>query len=378
MLIAHAVLLLQSQPTQAEPPSRRERFYTASDLIHDVESIVVRFDCYYAIELMIDDGERDFLSEKVVEQPNIDKYNTLAEAILDCEKRCPALKIFIDPAIPTVVHVVDRRLDRAKRYVLDDKPKRAGKGSLYQYLEELAKQDTRVYMPNAWAIGEPPLEKLPMYVHPVLVNPGERSLREVLVLYATLSQCNPRLFYAFTDQEDGVWRTQFQCGHRSPEVSLARPAVLDFGTGRSGYCRSRGRPDASSAAIEFIGRRLYAKEPLNVRWAMFALGRDKAEEGVDILLKYIDYQYTTSKLLGESYPAVLALTQIGKPAAEAALKQIGSEPIPLRARLMGHVVRNVLGVTPGDAALRAAGDQASDGETKARYEIARKPLEYDN
>ena len=121
------------------------------------------------------------------------------------------------------------------------------------------------------------------------------------------------------------------------------------------------RVNLVNQAITFIEERLKANKPLQVRWAMFYLGKRKAKAGVPVLLKYLDYRYTTCGILEESYPAVRALRQIGQPAADAAFDAlVGKEQSDLRVRLLTAVVGAVEGEKTAHDRLEKALAGASD------------------
>jgi hypothetical protein len=125
-----------------------------------------------------------------------------------------------------------------------------------------------------------------------------------------------------------------------------------------------------------IDERLHADKPLQVRWAMLYLGKRKAKAGVPVLIKYLDYRYTTCGILEESYPAVRALTQIGKPAADAAFDElVGKEQSDLRVRLLTAVVRAVDGPKPARDRLEKALAGAECNAQKKRLQLALKLLE---
>ncbi len=156
--------------------------------------------------------------------------------------------------------------------------------------------------------------------------------------------------------------------------------MIPFAFGEIAY-RNNPDPDKDKGSINlihqaaaFIDERLDADRPLQVRWAMLYLGKRKAEEGIPTLLKHLDYRYTTCGLLEESYPAVRALTQIGKPAAEAAfLELLTQDESPLRSRLLKHVVNSVHGVRLTRGLVQGRLEQAKDEAEKGRL---RRLLEF--
>jgi hypothetical protein len=153
--------------------------------------------------------------------------------------------------------------------------------------------------------------------------------------------------------------------------------VTSFAYGEVAYCNNLD-PDVAKAdnalvdqAVTFIKERLEADKPHQVRWAMLFLGKREAEEGIPVLLKYIDYRYTTCGVLEESYPAVRALTQVGKPAADAALDELTArDQSELRGKLLYQVVRAVNGYFPTQEMLEARIAGAKDEAQKKRLQRA--------
>ncbi|MCS7161211.1 MAG: hypothetical protein RMJ19_12130, partial [Gemmatales bacterium] len=114
--------------------------------------------------------------------------------------------------------------------------------------------------------------------------------------------------------------------------------------------------------IHFVDSSVKKGNTLNVRWAMLFLGKVKAVEGIPVLLKYIDYQYTTHGLLEESYPAVKALTMMGRSAVKPVLDALGFEHNELRRRLMTQVLVNILGLKETLEVLNARSKQRQEDE----------------
>ncbi len=135
--------------------------------------------------------------------------------------------------------------------------------------------------------------------------------------------------------------------------------------------KEKVRVNLVSQAITFIDERLQANKPLQVRWAIFYLGKRKAKEGVPVLLKYLDYRYTTCGILEESYPAVRALTQIGASAADAAFDAlVAKDQSDLRIRLLTAVVAAVDGPKPAKAKLeKALAGAENDAQRQAEAEL---------
>jgi hypothetical protein len=83
---------------------------------------------------------------------------------------------------------------------------------------------------------------------------------------------------------------------------------------------------------------------------------------------YLDYQYTTHGIVEESYPALKALRQIGKPAATAALQELGRDQSDLRTELLCRVVLAVQRQEKGKA-------MVEDSIHKTKHETRKKSLQ---
>jgi hypothetical protein len=113
-----------------------------------------------------------------------------------------------------------------------------------------------------------------------------------------------------------------------------------------------------------------AGDKRQVRWSMLYLGKYKAERAIPLLLKYLDYQYTTSPLLEESFPALRALINIGKPAAKAALEANAQEQDNRRLELLMHLVLRVHGATEGKQLIKTALAGIEDAAQQDRVQAA--------
>jgi len=168
-----------------------------------------------------------------------------------------------------------------------------------------------------------------------------------------------------------------------PEIAgeLQQAGTLSFSWGEVAYAYNRASFDPNSEdnssyrATQFIESRMKERNPLQVRWAMFYLGKWRFDEGIPVLLKYIDYRYTSCGILEESYPALKALRQIGKPAAEAALKAITTETKDLRIELLCNAVVSVEGLDKTKKLLDQRVADAKNTDEKKRYQQALKHFE---
>ena len=226
-------------------------------------------------------------------------------------------------------------------------------------------------------------------------TPGA-SARRVLTDWLPLSHYDRILWVANTQRVDGELDTNVVYFGKFPSILDEKEmgnidfgvvaskvnGVIPFDFGEIAYCnnpdpdKEKLRVNLVYQATTFIDGRLQADMPLQVRWAMLYLGKRKAADGIPVLLKHLDYQYTTCGVLEESYPAVRALTMIGKPAADAALDElVHKDGTDLRVRLLQAVIRAVNDYQPTHELLEKALAAAKDDQQKKRLELALKLLE---
>ena len=99
---------------------------------------------------------------------------------------------------------------------------------------------------------------------------------------------------------------------------------------------------------------------------MLYLGKWRREEAIPLLLKHLDYKYTTCAIPEESYPALLALAEIGKPALRAAEEAIAGEANPRRLELLCRLIDGMEGAAKSKALIDAAAASATDADRRDR------------
>ena len=146
----------------------------------------------------------------------------------------------------------------------------------------------------------------------------QHTVRRILTDCTPLSQYTRIIWVSETRREDGKLATDIQYLGRISAISpKEREAIysddrvqkvngaVPFDYGEIAYYNNpdpdkvKLRVNLVNQAITFIDERLKANKPLQVRWAMFYLGNRKAKAGVPVLLKYLDYRYTTCGILEE-------------------------------------------------------------------------------
>jgi len=136
--------------------------------------------------------------------------------------------------------------------------------------------------------------------------------------------------------------------------------------------RSGPNKEASDSAIRFITSRIADSTATQVRWAILYLGECRSPDNVPLLLKHIDYHYTSCQIVEESYPTVRALTQIGTPASSAAIKVLPNEHNALRLRLLCHTILRIDGTEKGKARIEEILPYVKDDAQTKRLQTALK------
>ena len=358
----------------------------------------IKLDCYFTIEGTPREGESGWIA--VCDAKWDMSVSSIDKLTAEVAAKVPGVKVFRSDDNPAVVHVMDKRLAGMADYVLAKKTSITFKGKAQALVDRLHEKcfeelETRTaFLGGGWPPARPPDST------PIVCSARQAAVRRILSDYLPLSQYGRILWLAESRSEDDKLRTTIQyLGGDSydgpirlctaPSDGLAQPAI-DFRTGTPmvngvipfdyGEIAYRNNPDPdkeeltvnlNDEAIQFINERLDADRPLQVRWAMFYLGKRKAKEGIPVLLKHLDYQYTTCGVLEESYPAVQALTMIGEPAAAATFKELTDKgATDLRVRLLSRVLRNVKGVDAAYKDVKKALDGATDDKQKRRLELA--------
>jgi hypothetical protein len=375
-----------------------EQSQDAVILVEYLSRAAIKLDCYFTIEEMpmdVDNWIQSYPMQVGSEPSSIEKM------VRDLSGQLKGVHVYRSKENPAVVHIVDKRLEKEKDYPLPKCVAVKFRGSPQKLVEKLQstfknlRPRTEIEI-GGFGRGDDDITK----IH--CSTPGA-SVRRVLTDWLPLSQYCRVLWIAQTRQMDGKWETdvdhlgkngegkidvsQLKEDERRDDIDFESGApkvngVIPFDYGEIAY-RNNPDPDKEKVrvnlvnqAVTFIDERLKADKPLQVRWAMFYLGKRKAKEGVPVLLKYLDYRYTTCGILEESYPAVRALTQIGKPAGDAAFDElVGKDQTDLRVRLLTAVVRAVDGPKPARDRLEKALAGADGGAQKKRLELALKWLE---
>jgi hypothetical protein len=151
---------------------------------------------------------------------------------------------------------------------------------------------------------------------------------------------------------------------------MRAPDLTDFSAGEAAYHANRQRAGANEAARNFVLKTMHEKNPHQVRWAMFFLGLQRDVTSIPLLIEHVDYLYTPGALLEEAYPAVKALTLLGRPTSLSALEAIETTDSDLRIKLLSKVIVNVEGPADAGRLITRRIQATLDAKTKQRLEKA--------
>jgi len=373
--------------------------------------VAMRYDCYFTIELASPaDTHTEFQFHANVPR-GIGRDNTVEDCVALLRREFPKYEIFRDPRNGAVFHIIDKDLKKTDDYCLDRAAAACYNGKLYSFPNYLGSQVRDLSGWTNHCIGLPIYDDFTTQMN--IDTRGQKDrVRSLLTDYMPLSRYSRLLWcaethpgrggsvtdihysggetdeiefstYTYNEQRATLYdphpirRADVDCRTGTPMVD----GVIPFTFGQIAYCNNpdpdkvKLRVNLDKLAAIFIDERLRADNPLQVRWAMLYLGKRKAESGIPVLLEHLDYRYTTCGVLEESYPAVRALTMIGKPAGDAALKELLDEDeSDLRVRLLTAVVRAVNGYHPTHDMVEKALAAPKDDKQKKRLEQALKLL----
>ncbi len=115
--------------------------------------------------------------------------------------------------------------------------------------------------------------------------------------------------------------------------------------------------------------------------AIYMIGRHRLSDGVDELIRRIDFAPGSDRRipepepLWEQYPAMEALITIGRPSVPAAIKLLATDTNDLRRNLAVKVVRYVEGAEVATFILERAHANETDASLKAMLNDARSRLQ---
>jgi len=216
------------------------------------------------------------------------------------------------------------------------------------------------------------------YEHKVKVQAANIDLRSAVTESIPLTACRPLLWHAITNVIGKQTCVHLSIGWRIPVVEQGPgpTTTAPFTQGEPAYRRNPVLDNTIAYAKDYIEDQMKGGKPFQVRWAMLFLGKAKAQDGIPLLLKYIDYKYALSNWLEEAYPATKALSMMGRPGSAAALKALATETAVLRLKILCRVVLMVEGQEAGAKAIEAEAvktDQAQQQRIRDALKAVAEP-----
>jgi hypothetical protein len=289
----------------------------------------IELDCYFTLEeRRPDEGTSPgaLYNRRIA---YLNKVSSIDQLVEHLSRELGEFSILRSIENPAVVHIVSKALPEDNSYVMEK-------------VADLSFSGRLSALPNALTASTPQLglrrfvgdHELWDCTTEVKVRARKASVRRILTDWLPLSEYERVLWVAESYARDDMLRTEVLFRGPMPlEEGLEGVSGVDFELGQVAYRRALAlaRPQdiekVVAKAVEFIRPRMEVGRTSQVRWAMLVLGRLHAEMGIEPLIRYIDYQYTTCPLLEETYPAVRALIWMGEPAADAALVELNWMPL---------------------------------------------------
>ncbi len=311
----------------------------------------IRADCYFTLEdHRLPDLVSAFDTAYVMDDANI---TTVDGIVAKLRKALSFATVVRNKENPAVINIIEASLPQLPRYVLERRASLQFSGTLYDLVITLKERfDGRI----GYARGGDVSRAFEDGVTQVKVGAKDLTLRSILTNYIPFSQYNRILWNAETLEVDGKTETWVQ--HYGGGFSTDRQPIADtlipFSEGEVAYARNANSEEASKSAIDYIQSQFATGKTRQVRWAMLFLARSKTYQSIPLLLKHLEYRYTTVPVVEEAFPAVRALIEMGKPAASAALTQIKSEDDMHKLELLASIVMRIYGPDEGRRQIEAA------------------------
>ncbi|MDQ2731829.1 MAG: hypothetical protein M3Y56_09240 [Armatimonadota bacterium] len=304
-----------------------------------------KLDCYFTIEADRGaDNHIPFFDMTVV--PDREDVESVDALVAVLRQQLPAVTVVRSRDNSSVIHLIETSLEQDNSYLLDRKFDFTYSGVLGGLPNEIGNRfDGRLREPRGGAFGED-YNDWDTKVHIISNN---TSIRDILTDHVPLTGYWRVLWIAATRPFGGKRETWLQY-HGVPETrsffywNAASHPSGTFADGELAYATEPDSQELNDQAMGFIDARIKETKPLQVRWAMLFLGKNKVQQGIPTLLKYLDYQYTTCPLPLDEFPALHAMVDMGKPGADAAMGAVSSETSDLRLQLLCRAVIGVRGL----------------------------------
>jgi hypothetical protein len=183
----------------------------------------------------------------------------------------------------------------------------------------------------------------PDYITPIAVDARDESVRDVVTCCLPFSQ-RDRILWTCTTRNDLHRHVELLFGAKAYQAKDEPTGeLLPFDRGELSCRDNPASPVGVEAAAAYIAKQMREKAPLQVRWAMLYLGKQRAEAQMPLLFDHLGYRYVKCGLVEEQYPALRALSMFGKAALEEALKRLKSEQDPTKLALLRQLVSCIAG-----------------------------------
>lgn len=325
----------------------------------------VQTDTYFTVETV---GQRDGAFALLRKVSSFDvSARTSDDIVRSIEKGVDGVKVMRSRSAGMVHHVYGPGTMNATTYWLDKKISLSFSGVLIDFFDPLQKAcRNEVEFEHGGSLGSGIPQ--PDGRTTIVAEASKMIARDAITCCLPFSE-RDRILWTCATRSNKTQTAYLVFGHQAFERKQnGGGAQLPFDQGEKAF---RDNPESSAiatAAAAYITKQMRATVPFQVRWAMLYLGKQKVSQEIPLLIKHLDYKYTTCTILEESHPAVRALALMGKASSSAALKEITKESKDLRLKLLCHLVLLVEGPDAGTKAIKAQIPEAATAKQRARIE----------
>ena len=325
-------------------------------------------DCYFTIERVAGESNKLGMRAISVDPGAIGEASTVVDAVGAIKNGLSHLGLtaYRSKENPAVIHILDKVMEKrqGRHYWLNRRVDFVFSGMLYSGFGKLLRRIENVDEVSFFSTGDHGFD----YATTLLISAKNTGVRRILSDSIPLSRYS-RVLWRCKSTQSGrkVIVTMRFGGQRSSRVK--HPAEhLPFAAGEKAFLRTPKSEAGIRSAADYITTQLALKTPHQVRWAMFYLGKHKVAKEIPVLLKHLEYKYTTCEILEEAYPAAGALALMGKEASEAILKEITKQSNDLRLKLLCRLILLVEGPDAGAKAIKTRISTATPARRRARIE----------
>lgn len=380
--------------------SQQKHTLTKTDLQSYIIKMGIRLDCYFTIESERHNAAKSTKDiQSKLEQEYVDDLQSIPNInalVLLLQEELPYTIVSRDSHNPMLIRIVEQSLINIPNYPLDQKCDFIYNGRLVEFIESLANKLRCELRLNQGFLSDPyggRNEKFRMRI--VAKN---KTVRSILSSYFSLSDESRILSWTQLDLSPlipsiGVMYSNPRArdpefnGYLQPRKALeARvngggeyvgpnaDSDLSFEEGEVAYFFNPKNSKHIGDATNYIKVHLNDGESSQVRWSMLWLGKNKVTGSIPMLIRHLEYRYTTVPVRESAYPVVKALITMGGTGADAALKDLPTEVRPHRMELLSWVVLSVYGLEAGQKKLEAAAKKFPDKKLRLLFKQAYDPL----